>query len=195
MMNNLEDIFLIEVMRFKKGGEIKIKEENKGKFTSWCKRNGYDSVSEACIKQGKEYCDDGKGDKKNDSEVCKMATFAKNAKSWNKNGGKFQDGGKMNILPGGVLHEEENTIRKELNYGSKGIPVIDCGEGQCRKMAEIEKCEYIFQLPQTQMIEKLIAEYQKTKNEELLVNLGTFVTKEVMSNTNNMCEDVDIEDS
>lgn len=53
---------------FKKGGKIKIKEENKGKFTKWCKNNGFKSVNCACINKGL----------KSKGNVAKMANFARN---------------------------------------------------------------------------------------------------------------------
>lgn len=62
---------------YKKGGKsgIHIKKKNRGKFTKWCKRHGYDSVTSACISKGKN---------SDSSSVRKMATFAKNARSWDK---------------------------------------------------------------------------------------------------------------
>jgi hypothetical protein len=60
---------------YKKGGKsgIHIKKKNRGKFTAWCKRHGYNSVTSACISEGKASKNAG---------VRKMATFAKNARSW-----------------------------------------------------------------------------------------------------------------
>jgi len=59
---------------FKKGGSgIHIKKANRGKFTAWCKRNGYDSVTSACISKGKSSKSGG---------TRKMATFAANARKW-----------------------------------------------------------------------------------------------------------------
>lgn len=54
---------------------IKIKEENKGKFTEWAKRHGHKGVTNAAIEEGLA---------SRLSSVRKQAQFAKNAKSWNK---------------------------------------------------------------------------------------------------------------
>jgi hypothetical protein len=50
---------------------IKIKPENKGKFTKYCKGK----VTKACINKGK---------KSKSKSVRKQATFADNARKWNK---------------------------------------------------------------------------------------------------------------
>ncbi|MDX9794886.1 MAG: hypothetical protein RBU24_15375 [Kiritimatiellia bacterium] len=57
-----------------KGLGIHIKEKNKGKFTSYCKGLGYDSVTNECIAKGK---------KSKSSVVRKRSTFADNARKWN----------------------------------------------------------------------------------------------------------------
>lgn len=59
----------------KKKNPIKIKEENKGKFTSYCKAKGFGGVTDACIEEGLA---------SKSAAVRKRANFAKNAKSWNK---------------------------------------------------------------------------------------------------------------
>lgn len=53
---------------------IHIKEKNRGKFTSWCKRNGYKGVTSECIKRGL---------RSKNPRVRKMANFARNARKWN----------------------------------------------------------------------------------------------------------------
>jgi len=52
---------------------IKIKPENKGKFTEYCKGLGFSGVTDKCIAKGKS---------SKSSAVRKRATFAKNARSW-----------------------------------------------------------------------------------------------------------------
>jgi len=54
---------------------IKIKDENKGKFTAWAKRHGYKGVTSAAIEEGLA---------SRLASVRKQAQFAKNTKSWNK---------------------------------------------------------------------------------------------------------------
>ena len=54
---------------------IKIKPENVGSFTAYCKSKGYGGVTEKCISQGKN---------SSSTAIRKKATFAKNARGWNK---------------------------------------------------------------------------------------------------------------
>lgn len=54
---------------------IKIKPENVGSFTAYCKSKGYGRVTEKCISQGKN---------SSSTAIRKKATFAKNARGWNK---------------------------------------------------------------------------------------------------------------
>ena len=53
---------------------IKIKDENKGKFTRYCKSKGHEGVTGKCIEEGLA----SKSDK-----VRKQAQFAKNSREWN----------------------------------------------------------------------------------------------------------------
>ena len=55
---------------FKKGNKIKIKKENRGKFTEYC--NG--KVTSECIQRGKN---------SPDPKIRKRATFAANVRQWN----------------------------------------------------------------------------------------------------------------
>lgn len=55
--------------------KIKIKKENRGKFTAWAKRHGHKGVTNAAIEEGLA---------SKLSSVRKQAQFSKNAKSWNK---------------------------------------------------------------------------------------------------------------
>ena len=52
---------------------IDIKKKNEGKFTAYCKKNGFPGVTDECIE---------KGLKSKDKHVRKMAIFAKNSKKW-----------------------------------------------------------------------------------------------------------------
>lgn len=54
---------------------IKIKDENKGKFTAWAKRHGHKGVTNAAIKEGLA---------SRLASVRKQAQFAKNARKWNR---------------------------------------------------------------------------------------------------------------
>ena len=59
----------------KKKSKIKIESKNAGKFTEWCKRHGYNSVTLACIAAGL---------RSSDARVRRMANFAKNSRGWSK---------------------------------------------------------------------------------------------------------------
>ena len=58
----------------KKKNPIKIKPENRGKFTAWCKDHGHDSANAACEEEGLA---------SKLASVRKMANFSRNAKKWN----------------------------------------------------------------------------------------------------------------
>ena len=53
--------------------EIKIKKENRGKFTDWCKRRGHKSVTLECE-------DEGLASRL--ASVRKMAQFSRNSRGW-----------------------------------------------------------------------------------------------------------------
>lgn len=54
---------------------IKIKKENVGKFTEYCKGLGLSGVTQECIAKGK---------KSPSKAVKKRSVFAENTRSWNK---------------------------------------------------------------------------------------------------------------
>ena len=54
---------------------IEIKKSKKNTFTQWCKRQGFDSVTDDCIKKGKA---------SKETSIVKKATFAANARKWKK---------------------------------------------------------------------------------------------------------------
>lgn len=58
-----------------KKSKIMIKPENRGKFTNWCKRHGYDGATATCEQEGLA---------SKSSSVRKMANFSRNAKKWKK---------------------------------------------------------------------------------------------------------------
>lgn len=70
----------------KTGGEIKIKKENRGKFTKYCGGK----VTSECIKKGKN---------SPDPKIRKRAIFAENARTW-----KYQTGGKISLHPYSVAN-------------------------------------------------------------------------------------------
>ena len=56
-------------------GKIRIKKENRGKFTSYCESKGYKGVTGECIREGKQ---------SKLPSIRKRAVFAQNARQWNK---------------------------------------------------------------------------------------------------------------
>jgi len=76
--------------KYKSGG-IHIKPSKRGSFTAWCKSHGYGGVTEECIRKGKA---------SSSTAIRKKATFAKNARGWNKaDGGPMNDEDKSNLMP------------------------------------------------------------------------------------------------
>lgn len=59
----------------KKKSKIKIKPSKVGTFTAWCKKQGYNGVTSACIAQGL---------KSKSAAIRKKANFARNARKWKK---------------------------------------------------------------------------------------------------------------
>jgi len=80
-------ILINNIQALKKGYTINIKKSHKGKFTDYCGGK----ITDKCIEEGKSHC--GKEGLR-DKEICKMATFAENARGFNhgKMKGK-RDGG------------------------------------------------------------------------------------------------------
>lgn len=92
---------------------------------------------------------------------------------------KFKRGGSIkpteNIIPAGVLHEEDNDI------GDKGMPVVKCKDNSCEKKYEIEKDEMIFTLTATKQTEELVDKKDYSK-------LGKFVKAQILDNTHSFTE-------
>ena len=80
-----------------------------------------------------------------------------------------------NIIPNGVLHEEENSL------GDKGMPVVKCVSNVCTKKYEIEKEELIFTLDTTKKVEQLA----KSKNHKAL---GEYVKEQLLDNTHSFSD-------
>ena len=91
----------------------------------------------------------------------------------------FKKGGRIqpteNIIPNGVLHEEENSL------GDKGMPVVHCKNNTCSKRYEIERDELIFTLAATRKTEELA----KSGN---LKELGRFVKAQLLDNTHSFTD-------
>ncbi|AXQ62688.1 putative transmembrane protein [Bacteroides phage crAss001] len=105
----------------KDGGDIKIKEKNKGKFTAYCGGK----VTEACIRKGKN---------SSNPTTRKRATFAQNARNWNAfggwlntQGGDFTNG--VTFINEGGSHEENPYQGIQIGVDPEGAPnLVEQGE-------------------------------------------------------------------
>lgn len=102
-----------------------------------------------------------------------------------------RQGGKMNIIPSGELHEDENK------HGDKGVPVVtenaDCAAkgNACtlNKEAEIEREEIIFSLELTERLEQAAEQYKANpEDKDLLIEIGTLLKYEILNNTQDNTE-------
>lgn len=90
-----------------------------------------------------------------------------------------------NLIPEGALHKNKHHMEDAEDLTKKGIPVVDDEHNQ---QAEIEKEEIIFTKEVTTKLEELYHEFyneettQKRKD-ELAIEAGKLLTKEIMLNT------------
>lgn len=92
-----------------------------------------------------------------------------------KRGGKL-DTLKENVIIDGPSHDDFNNTSVK---GDKGLPVIDKGA----KVAEIESKELVINKKSTEQIEKLTAEYKRTKDPKIAEKLGELMQQELGENT------------
>lgn len=134
--------FLYDVIPInKKGSKIKIKKQNKGKFTDYCGGK----VTQECINRGKN---------SSSATIRKRATFADNARKWTK---KHQEGGPI-FFEDGTLNPESlyTQSRKhvkdpqELTPGQRGMikarMALDShfGNKTARRMTNYDTRSFIF---------------------------------------------------
>lgn len=92
---------------------------------------------------------------------------------------KFQNGGKMNVIPDGALHARLNHMDVD-NITKKGIPVITQENGgEITQHAEIEKEEIIFTKEVTDQLEKLY----KIGTDKAAIEAGKLLTIQIIENT------------
>lgn len=116
--------------------------------------------------------------------------FTKNYKNYYKGFDKtpraFKQGGQMSVIPEGALHARKNNMEGAgEDITAKGIPVVD---NQGEQQAEIEREEIIYSKKATDTIEKAYKEFyqegtSESRKEELAINIGKFLTKEILENT------------
>lgn len=93
-----------------------------------------------------------------------------------KVGGKLDKVGEVNVIPSGTLHKEKNNLGEK----DKGLPIID---EKGNKKFEVEREELILRLSATKEVEGRVEAFKKTHNVRHLIELGKFLTKEIMTNT------------
>ena len=103
---------------------------------------------------------------------------------------KFENGGKMNVIPDGALHARLNHLDGELGEAvtSKGIPVVTFDDGgEITQHAEIEINEIIFNKDTTGQIEHYFKLYKKAESEQeknkIAIECGKFLVEEILENT------------
>lgn len=95
---------------------------------------------------------------------------------------KFQDGGKMNVIPDGALHARLHNIDDSSlngNITKKGIPVIHRDGDKIDQLAEIEKNELILTKEVTDKLEDL----RKKNTPESAIEAGKLLVQEILYNT------------
>lgn len=101
---------------------------------------------------------------------------------------EFQQGGAINIIPDGALHARKHNMDID-GITPKGIPVVTEKEGgELEQQAEIEKEEIIFRLEVTKKLEELMQEFydeesSQSKKDEIALEAGKLLTKEILHNT------------
>ena len=93
-----------------------------------------------------------------------------------KVGGKLDKVGEVNVIPSGTLHKEKNNLGEK----DKGLPIID---EKGNKMFEVEREELILRLSATKVAEDHVKSFKKTHNVRHMIELGKYLTKEIMTNT------------
>lgn len=123
-----------------------------------------------------------------------------------QNGAKLQDielTEESNVLPTGVLHKNKHEDF-DLDVTNKGIPVITVTDDNVETLeeiqeqkdsviqhAEVEKEEIIFNKELTDKIEDLRKQWNSNKNENLLLEAGKIITKEILFNTEDNAQLID----
>lgn len=102
---------------------------------------------------------------------------------------KFEDGGKLNVIPEGALHARKHDLPDDIaeQVTDKGIPVVTFEDGgEITQHAEIESSEIIFTKSVTDKLEKAFKEYNEaseSEKERIAINTGKLLTYEILENT------------
>lgn len=103
---------------------------------------------------------------------------------------KFEQGGKMNVIPEGALHARKHNLPEEISsqVTNKGIPVVTYNEGgEITQHAEIEHSELIYNKRATDILENYYKLYNESESEEvkkkIALDCGKFLVEETLNNT------------
>lgn len=110
------------------------------------------------------------------SRLLKSREIINKYKNSEKEIGKFQNGGTMNVIPEGALHARKHHMADDEHITKKGIPVVDTDGNQ---QAEIECNEIIFRKEVTDQLEKL----RKEGSDEAAIEAGKLLAQEIVENT------------
>ena len=91
----------------------------------------------------------------------------------------FEQGGKMSVIPNGMLHANLHNMDIGGNVTKKGIPVITDDGKVITQTAEVEREEIIFTKELTEKLEEL----ERDGSDEAAIEAGKLVTEEIMKNT------------
>lgn len=92
---------------------------------------------------------------------------------------KFQNGGKVNVIPDGALHARLHHLNID-GITKKGIPVVvQKRGGEVEQQAEVEKNEIIFNLDTTKKLEEL----WRDGSDEAAIEAGKLLVSEILENT------------
>jgi len=144
-----------------------------GLFASRARRKAQEKIDEYNKKYQKAFA----GQVRNQDILAAQALMASKGIKTFKNGGKLlEKPGAVNIVTKGKLHKENNNLGNK----DKGIPVVSA-DG--KKEYELEKEELVLRREATLHIEDLVKQYDETKDDAVLEQLGEYVANELLNNT------------
>ncbi len=125
---------------------------------------------------GNQYANQFQAMKAKDGMKLKTANVMTRFTETNRLVPRYKHGGAMNVIAAGKLHKENNSLGRK----DKGIPVIN-SKGE--KEFELEKEELILNLEASKQVEKLVNNYNTNHDDIILEDIGKFVHKELLKNT------------
>lgn len=103
---------------------------------------------------------------------------------------KFENGGKVNVIPEGALHAHKHHIEGDIvdSITDKGIPVISMEDGgDVKQHAEIERNEIVFHIECSKKLEEFTKKYNDSDSEneknDIAIEVGKMMVEEILENT------------